>query len=222
MDRVENIDSARAGRLLRSAASPRECAGYARGLPAPQGLYDPRNEKDSCGVGFVCNIKGGKSNKIVRQGIEVLKSLAHRGATGSDPKTGDGAGILIQMPHDFLFGVCKQDNIGLPGYGDYGTGLVFLPRDKEEREECKKTVDDMVKKEGQSVLWWRKVPVDNSVIGHTAKETEPAIEQVFIQKAAGTGQARGAGRISLGFCAQPKRGDRHQSRRDHRIPARER
>ena len=147
-----------------------------------QGLYDPANEKDSCGVGFVCNIKGEKSNKIVKQGIEVLKRLAHRGATGSDPKTGDGAGILIQVPHDFLESICKENNISLPVFGDYGTGLVFLPRDVAQREFCKNTINEIVAKEGQSVLWWRKVPVDNSVIGHTAKETEPVIEQIFIKR----------------------------------------
>jgi len=147
-----------------------------------QGLYDPANEHDSCGVGFVCNINGERSNKIVRQGIEVLKRLAHRGATGADPKTGDGAGILMQVPHEFLAKVCGENNITLPPRGDYGTGLIFLPRDKAEREFCKKTVNEIVKREGQEVLWWRAVPVDSSSIGSTAKETEPVIEQVFIKK----------------------------------------
>jgi len=134
-----------------------------------QGLYDPANEHDSCGVGFVCNINGERSNKIVRQGIEVLKRLAHRGATGADPKTGDGAGILMQVPHEFLAKVCGENNITLPPRGDYGTGLIFLPRDKAEREFCKKTVNEIVKREGQEVLWWRAVPVDSSSIGSTAK-----------------------------------------------------
>ena len=147
-----------------------------------QGLYDPANERDSCGVGFVCNIKGAKTNKIVKQGIEVLKRLAHRGATGSDPLTGDGAGILIQIPHDFLELVCKENKITLPALGDYGTGLVFLPQDAAQRDFCKKMVDEAVRREGQQVLWWRPVPVDNSVIGHTAKETEPVIEQIFIKR----------------------------------------
>ncbi len=149
-----------------------------------QGLYDPANEHDSCGVGFVCNIKGERTNKIVQQGIEVLKRLAHRGATGSDPKTGDGAGILMQIPHEFLQEVCDKEGVSLPELGSYGTGLIFLPRDNAEREFCKKTVNDIVAREGQDVLWWRTVPVDNSCIGVTAKETEPVIEQVFIKRGA--------------------------------------
>ena len=96
-------------------------------LPEKQGLYDPQFEHDSCGVGFVCNIKGGQSNAIIKQGIEVLHRLTHRGAVGSDPKTGDGAGILIQTPHEFFVKVCAKQNLTLPAPGDYGTGLVFLP-----------------------------------------------------------------------------------------------
>ena len=106
-------------------------------LPREQGLYDPRFEHDSCGVGFVCDIKGRQSNAIVRQGLEVLNRLSHRGATGSDPKTGDGAGILIQVPHDFFLKVCKDEKIDLPPKGEYGTGLVFLPTKPIEAEFCK-------------------------------------------------------------------------------------
>jgi len=134
-----------------------------------QGLYDPANEKDSCGVGFVCNIKGEKSNKIVKQGIEILKSLAHRGATGADPKTGDGAGILMQIPHEFLEAACRKSGITLPARGEYGTGLVFLPQDETEREWCRLEVDNIVRQEGQTVLGWRVVPVDNSSIGETGE-----------------------------------------------------
>jgi len=144
------------------------------------GLYDPRFEHDSCGVGFVCNIKGNKSNEIILQGLEVLRRLAHRGATGADPKTGDGAGILIQMPHEFLLTACEKVKIALPEPGDYGTGLVFLPQDDKERAFCKKTFEKIVKEEGQSVLGWRSVPADNSEIGKTAKDTQPAIEQIFV------------------------------------------
>jgi glutamate synthase domain-containing protein 2/glutamate synthase domain-containing protein 1/glutamate synthase domain-containing protein 3 len=149
-------------------------------IPGKQGLYDPRFEHDSCGVGFVCNIKGMKSNEIIKQGLEVLNRLAHRGATGSDPKTGDGAGILIQTPHEFFLKACQESEIYLPDIGEYGTGIVFLPTDKQEAKFCKNVFAEIVKKEGQAILGWRPVPVDNSNIGKTAQQTQPIIEQVFI------------------------------------------
>ncbi len=145
-----------------------------------QGLYDPRFEHDSCGVGFVCDIMGKKSNEIVRQGLEVLKRLSHRGATGADPKTGDGAGVLIQMPHELFAKVCGSNKISLPPPDEYGTGLVFLPTDSGDREFCKAIFAKVIKIYGQRLLGWRKVPVDDSDIGKTAKETAPVIEQVFI------------------------------------------
>ncbi|MGE5196884.1 MAG: glutamate synthase large subunit, partial [Deltaproteobacteria bacterium] len=144
------------------------------------GLYDSRFEHDSCGVGFVCNIKGAKSNEIIQQGLGVLKRLAHRGATGADPKTGDGAGILIQMPHKFFAQACAESKIDLPALGKYGTGLVFLPSDKKERKFCKGVFIKVVKEEGQGILGWRSIPVDASDIGETAKKTQPVIEQIFI------------------------------------------
>jgi len=146
------------------------------------GLYDSRYEHDSCGVGFVCNIKGVKSNEIIRQGLDVLKRLAHRGATGADPKTGDGAGILIQIPHEFLVKVSREAGINLPPKGEYATGLVFLPPDEKERAFCREVFAKIIKGEGQALLGWRKVPVDDSDIGKSAKETEPVIEQIFIAK----------------------------------------
>lgn len=155
----------------------------ARAKLAQYGLYDPRFEHDACGVGFVCNIKGIQSNKIVKQGLEVLNRLAHRGATGADPKTGDGAGILLQMPHDFFVKAACAAKITLPGLGAYGTGLIFLPTEFKEREFCKNTFEKIIAQEGQFVLGWRTVPVDNSCIGKTAQETEPVIEQVFIATA---------------------------------------
>ena len=106
-------------------------------FPEKQGLYDPRFEKDSCGVGFVCDIKGQKSHRIIEQGIEVLRRLSHRGAVGADPKTGDGAGILLQMPHQFLGKVASRSGIDLSDSGYYGTGLVFLPKNSEEKNSCK-------------------------------------------------------------------------------------
>jgi glutamate synthase domain-containing protein 2/glutamate synthase domain-containing protein 1/glutamate synthase domain-containing protein 3 len=146
------------------------------------GLYDPQFEHDSCGVGFVCDILGRKSNSIVRQGIEVLHRLAHRGAVGADPKTGDGAGLLIQMPHDFFKKIAKESDIDLPQQGAYGTGLIFLPQDSQERQFCKEALENAIREQGQALLGWRVVPIDNSGIGESAKTTQPVFEQVFIAR----------------------------------------
>lgn len=151
-------------------------------FPKKQGLYDPSLEHDSCGVGFVCNIKGQKSNAIIKQGIEVLRRLSHRGAVGADPKTGDGAGILIQMPHEFFKKAAKDCGIDLPEAGFYGSGLIFLPSDEKERKFCKETFDKVIKEQNQSILGWRTVPIDDSDIGKTAKNTKPVIEQIFIKR----------------------------------------
>jgi glutamate synthase (NADPH/NADH) large chain len=144
------------------------------------GLYDPRFEHDACGVGFVCHIKGQKSHAIVRQGLEVLCRLSHRGAVGADPKTGDGAGILIQTPHDFFKKAAREERIDLPAVGAYGTGLIFLPSDKEERSFCKEALERIARSHGQVFLGWRKVPTDHADIGKSARSTEPAFEQAFI------------------------------------------
>lgn len=149
-------------------------------LPKRQGLYDPRFEHDSCGVGFVCNIKGKKSHDIVKQGLEVLKRLAHRGATGADPKTGDGAGILIQFPHDFFVSICENKRISLPEQGKYASGLVFLPQDDLDRKSCKEIFQKVISNENQLFLGWRSVPVNDQDIGQSAKDTQPVIEQIFI------------------------------------------
>ncbi|MFA5350546.1 MAG: glutamate synthase central domain-containing protein, partial [Candidatus Omnitrophota bacterium] len=149
-------------------------------LPQKQGLYDPQFEHDSCGVGFVCNIKGDKSHDIVKQGLNVLRRLAHRGATGADPKTGDGAGILIQFPHDFFASICLEAEIDLPKEGGYASGLVFLPQDAMERKFCKNILERIIRDEAQAFLGWRSVPVDNQDIGQSAKDSQPKIEQVFI------------------------------------------
>jgi glutamate synthase domain-containing protein 2/glutamate synthase domain-containing protein 1/glutamate synthase domain-containing protein 3 len=151
-------------------------------FPKKQGLYDPQFERDSCGVGFVCNVKGEKSNAIIKQGIEVLARLSHRGAVGADPKTGDGAGILIQIPDEFFRKIAKDNKIELPEKGLYGTGLIFLPQDDKDREFCKEVFNKIIKSNGQVMLGWRKVPVDGSCIGKCAKATEPVFEQVFIAK----------------------------------------
>ncbi|MDD5155365.1 MAG: glutamate synthase central domain-containing protein, partial [Candidatus Omnitrophica bacterium] len=151
-------------------------------FPSEQGLYDPRFEHGSCGVGFVCDIKGAKSNEIIKQGLKVLNRLAHRGATGADPKTGDGAGILIQLPHEFIVKAARQANIELPARGEYGTGLIFLPPHEKERAFCKGVFLKIIKSQGQVLLGWRSVPVDNRDIGRAARQTQPVIEQVFIAK----------------------------------------
>lgn len=158
-------------------------------LPQKQGLYDPRFEHDNCGVGFICHIKGHKTNTVVRNGLDALCRLSHRGATGADPKTGDGAGILIQMPHEFFVKVSAQAKISLPAGGSYGSGLVFLPTGAAERKLCKDTFASVVEHEGTLLLGWRKVPVDDADIGRTARQTEPVIEQVFIgaKKTGGAG-----------------------------------
>ncbi|QSA98601.1 glutamate synthase large subunit [Methylococcus sp. EFPC2] len=149
-------------------------------LPEKQGLYDPRNEHDACGVGFIAHIKGQKNHAIVRQGLELLKNLTHRGAVGADPLAGDGAGILIQTPDEFLRAEAAALGIVLPAVGEYGVGMVFLPRDAAHRSRCEQVLEDFIRAEGQTVLGWRDVPVDNAGLGESVKLVEPTIRQVFI------------------------------------------
>src|SRR3989338_594336 len=156
-------------------------------VPKKEGLYDPQFEHDSCCVGFVCDIKGRRSHDIIKKGIKVLNRLSHRGAVGADPDTGDEAGILIQIPHKFLLKECTKLNITLPEIGKYGTGFVFFPRDEKKRALSVKIVEDVIKKEKAVILGWREVPLDNSIIGKTAKETEPVIRQIFIGMGSETG-----------------------------------
>jgi glutamate synthase (NADPH) large chain len=150
------------------------------GLPSPQGMYDPSNEQDSCGIGFVANIKGRKSHQIISQGIEILMNLTHRGAVGADPMAGDGAGLLLQIPDAFFRGECAGLGIDLPPEGEYGVGVIFMPRDPEHRAKCEGITEQIVADEGQSVLGWRDVPVDSSCLGESVTSTEPIIRQVFI------------------------------------------
>src|SRR3989442_234711 len=150
--------------------------------PPKQGLYDPEHEHDACGVGFLVNIKGKKPNQIIRQAIDILVNLNHRGACGCEKNTGDGAGILLQMPHLFLKEVCRDTKIPLPAPDEYGVGMVFLPSDRDERAACEKLFTGIVKEEGQRLLGWRTVPTDNSSLGETAKASEPFIRQVFIAR----------------------------------------
>jgi glutamate synthase (NADPH/NADH) large chain len=155
-------------------------------MPAAKGLYDPRNEHDACGVGFVANIKNHKSHAIIAQGLGILCNLEHRGAVGADPLAGDGAGILIQIP-DRLFRA-ESDRLGfaLPAAGDYAVGMIFMPQDADARGECEKILEDYVASEGQIVLGWRDVPVQMSALGESIKPNAPVIRQVFLARGAAT------------------------------------
>ncbi|HVP08895.1 MAG TPA: glutamate synthase large subunit [Burkholderiales bacterium] len=156
-----------------------------RFLPVAQGLYDPAYEHDGCGVGFVAHIKGKKSHAIVDQGLTILKNLNHRGAVGWDPKLSDGAGLLIQMPDRFLREEMAKRGLALPPAGQYGVGMVFLPRDPASRFACEYEIERAIKDEGQVLLGWRDVPVDNSDLAEPARQLEPVIRQVFIGRGAG-------------------------------------
>ena len=160
------------GQRFRSPAPP--------GLPVAQGLYDPRFEHDACGVGFLVNIKGKKSNWIVRQALQILVNLNHRGACGCENNTGDGAGILLQTPHEFLKEVCKEARVALPGQGEYGVGMLYMPKDATDRAKCAEIFERIVREEGQTVLGWRDIPTNNSSLGATAQAAEPFMRQVFI------------------------------------------
>ena len=146
-------------------------------LPPKKGLYDPQNEHDACGVGFVADIKGRKSHRIIDQGLSILDRLTHRGAVGADPKAGDGAGILLQVPDEFFRGVV---DFSLPEPGQYAVGMLFLTKDDKIRAEVESIVAKFVEEEGQHILGWRDVPVNNAGLGHSVLPTEPVIRQVFI------------------------------------------
>ncbi len=152
------------------------------GSPHQQGLYDPFFEHDSCGIGFVVNIKGQASHQIVDQALTVLQNLDHRGACGCEENTGDGAGILLQIPHAFLRHACDGLGFQLPKGGQYGVGMVFLPPDRDQRHQCEKHLEEIVRQQGLQLLGWRSVPTDNFYLGDTAKACEPFIRQVFISR----------------------------------------
>ncbi len=144
-----------------------------------QGLYLPEFEHDACGAGFICSLKGVKSNDIIHKALEILEKLEHRGAVSSDGKTGDGAGILIDVPHDFFKAVC---NFELPEPGDYAVGNIFLPQKVNQREFCESIFEENIKKQGLKLLGWRDVPINKAVPGRIAMETAPYVKQVFIAK----------------------------------------
>jgi glutamate synthase (NADPH/NADH) large chain len=148
-------------------------------------MYDPTREHDACGVGFIAHIKGKKSHSIVAQGLTILKNLNHRGAVGADPKASDGAGILIQIPDKFFREELGKLGVKLPPAGQYGTGMVFLPRDPASRLACEYEIERAIKDEGQLLLGWRDVPVDNTDLGESVKLVEPVVRQVFIGRGKG-------------------------------------
>jgi glutamate synthase (NADPH/NADH) large chain len=151
---------------------------------AQRGLYSPELEHDSCGVGMVADIKGRQTHQIITESLEVLINLGHRGACGCDPETGDGAGILIQMPHQFLRKECASLGIQLPGLGEYGVGMVFLPPRAEAQTKCQELIQRVIFDEGLDLLGWRDVPVDPSALGRDSRAVQPRIRQVFVGRGA--------------------------------------
>ncbi|MGH9405823.1 MAG: glutamate synthase central domain-containing protein, partial [Terriglobia bacterium] len=173
-------------------AKPERACGHVpeigRGLPPAQGLYDPTNERDACGIGFVANIEGRKSHDIIAKGLQILINLTHRGACGCDPETGDGAGVLIQVPHAFFDRECPRWGFTLPSPGEYGVGMVFFPVARQDRVLCEGILEKIVAEEGLTVLGWRDTPIDSSSIGRLARGTQPYIEQIFVRHAPGMDQ----------------------------------
>ncbi len=169
---------------------------YTRGLPyfrshaiedeAPEGLFDPAGERDACGVGFIVDLKGAKSHQIVADALSILENLEHRGAVGADPIAGDGAGILVQIPHSFLAAECKKQRGGfdLPVPGKYAVGQLFMPQDARLMAHCERVWTRIIRQEGLELLGWRTVPVDNSCLSELVKGTEPQHRQVFIARPA--------------------------------------
>jgi glutamate synthase (NADPH) large chain len=159
-----------------------------RGLPPAQGLYRPEHEHDACGIGFVASIEGKKTHDIVMKGIQILINLAHRGACGCDPQTGDGAGILIQIPHAYFDRETTALGFSLPSAGEYGVGMVFLPVDTHDRLICEGLIEKIAREEGLTILGWRDTPINGNTIGRLARGSQPYIEQIFLRGPAGMDQ----------------------------------
>ncbi|HDZ75527.1 MAG TPA: glutamate synthase large subunit [Aurantimonas coralicida] len=157
-----------------------------RTAPGRTGLYDPRNEHDACGVGFIAHMKNEKSHSIIEKGLQILQNLTHRGAVGADPLMGDGAGMLVQIPHDFFKEEMAAQSVDLPEPGEYGVGHVFMPRDAEQRRHIETVFEDVAREEGQTVLGWRDVPVSNNQLSQSPEivATEPVHRQIFIARSA--------------------------------------
>ena len=167
----------RSRRRKKAQQPARQASGEA---VAQRGLYDPRFEHDACGTGFVAHVKGHRSQAIVADALTVLENLSHRGARGAEPNTGDGAGILTQLPHTFFAAEAARLGWALPPPGDYGVGMLFLPRDAARRATCEAEFAALVRAEGQTLLGWRDVPTDNRELGATAVASEPVMRQAFI------------------------------------------
>ena len=159
-------------RELKSVSIPRKDTADP-GLPAARGLYDPALDKDSCGVGFIADIKGRKSHQIVEDALTILLNLEHRGAVGADPRAGDGAGILVQIPHKFFARKAAELGTTLPPPGEYAVGALFMPHDAAWREEIHKVYAEEIAREGMTLIGWRDIPIDNSSLGESVKPTEP-------------------------------------------------
>ncbi|RBW69789.1 glutamate synthase large subunit [Bacillus taeanensis] len=149
-------------------------------FPSKQGLYDPQYEHDACGIGFIANIKGKRSHEMVQLAVKILCNLEHRGAQGADMHTGDGAGIMTQIPHSFFKRECEKENINLPNEGNYGVGMLFLSPDREVRKKSQKKLTEIIEEEGQTLLGWRTVPTNDSFVGEEARKSKPFVRQVFI------------------------------------------
>jgi glutamate synthase (NADPH/NADH) large chain len=174
--------SGKAGRAYEAVRSARESDLPASAIAS--GLFDPSLEKDSCGVGFIADIKGQPSHQIVKDGLTILLNLEHRGAVGADPRAGDGAGILVQKPHKFFVKCAKELGFTLPERDQYAVGFLFMPQDAQWREKIRKIYEEQVAREGMKVLGWRDVPTDNSTLGESVKPTEPKHQQIFIARGA--------------------------------------
>ncbi|HYS70052.1 MAG TPA: hypothetical protein VEM14_07395, partial [Gemmatimonadaceae bacterium] len=161
---------------------PEEPGAPGRTMAEKQGLYDPAYEHDACGIGFIAHIHGVRSRDVVEKSIQLLQNLSHRSAVAADSCTGDGAGILLQIPHLFLRRVCGFSGITLPDAGSYGVGMVFLPSRASHRAECERVIESTIAEEGYSVLGWRDVPVDDLVLSPQTKRTRPVIRQVFVAR----------------------------------------
>jgi glutamate synthase (NADPH/NADH) large chain len=155
------------------------------GYPVSQGLYDPEQEHEACGIGMIANINGKQTHSIVQHAVTILCNMEHRGGQSSDTSTGDGAGILTQIPHRFFQKQCEKENIYLPSAGDYGVGMVFLPKDHDTRMKSKEVFERIIAEEGQIFLGWRPVPINDSFVGKVASKTKPTIRQVFIKVSEG-------------------------------------
>ncbi|MGB0289760.1 MAG: glutamate synthase subunit alpha, partial [Opitutales bacterium] len=152
--------------------------------PKAQGLYDPCNEHENCGIGLIVDMKGRKSHDIVQGALEICVNLDHRGGCGCDPITGDGAGIFIQLPHNFFKKVCPAEcGFEVPAEGDYGVGFVFLSQDETERKNEETTIANIIEEEGFKVLGWRDVPVVSSILGKASRACEPVMRQFFVDRA---------------------------------------